>query len=68
MKWRQTDNALPLPLPLDDGMIQFVLSISELEAMDRQLLRVNGLQAARYTLKIDDRRSLPSRGTSYHPE
>jgi len=56
MKWRQTDNALPLPLPLDDGMIQFVLSISELEAMDRQLLRVNGLQAARYTLKIDDKK------------
>jgi hypothetical protein len=53
LQWIQTDNALPLPLQLDDGMIQFVLSISGLAAMDRQLLSVNGLPAARYTLKID---------------
>jgi lysophospholipase L1-like esterase len=54
--WTQTDNALPLPLQLDDGMIQFVLSISGLEAMDQQLLRVNGLPAARYTLEIDGKK------------
>jgi hypothetical protein len=56
LHWMQTDNALPLPLQLDDGMIQFVLRISDLEAMDQQLLRVNGLPAARYTLEIDGKK------------
>jgi len=56
LQWTQTDNALPLPLQLDDGMIQFVLSISGLGAMDQQLLRVNGLPAARYTLEIDGKK------------
>jgi lysophospholipase L1-like esterase len=56
LHWTQTDNALPLPLQLDDGMIQFVLSISALEAMDQQLLRVKGLSAARYTLEIDEKK------------
>ncbi len=53
LQWTQTDNALPLPLHLDDAMIQYVLGISGLEAMDQQLLRVNGLPATRYTLEID---------------
>jgi hypothetical protein len=53
LQWTQTDNALPLPLPLDDEMVQFVLDISDLAAMDRQLLSVSSLSAARYTLKID---------------
>jgi lysophospholipase L1-like esterase len=56
LHWMQSDNALPLPLQLDDGMIQFVLRISDLEAMDQQLLRVNGLPAARYTLEIDGKK------------
>ena len=56
LQWTQIDNALPLPLQLDDGMIQFVLSISDLQAMDQQLLRVNGLPAARYTLEIDGKK------------
>jgi lysophospholipase L1-like esterase len=54
LQWTQIDNALPLPLPLDDGMIQFVLSISDLAAMDQQMLRVDGLSAQRYLLKIDE--------------
>jgi hypothetical protein len=56
LQWTQTDGALPLPLPLDDGMIQFVLSISDLAAMDMQLLCVKHLPAARYTLQIDAKR------------
>jgi lysophospholipase L1-like esterase len=56
LQWTQTDNALPLSLPLDDGMIQFVLSVSDLAAMDQQLLRVTGLPAARYALGIDGQR------------
>ena len=35
-------------------MIQFVLSVSDLAAMDQQLLVVKGFPAARYTLKIDE--------------
>jgi len=57
LRWTQTDNALPLPLPLDDAMIQFVLSISDLAAMDRQLLSVHGLTAGRYALKIDGKKT-----------
>jgi lysophospholipase L1-like esterase len=53
LQWTQTDEALPLPLPLYDEMIQFVLELSDLAAMDQQMLRVDGLSAAQYTLKID---------------
>ena len=56
LQWTQTDNALPLPLQLGDGMMQCVLGISGLEAMDQQLLRVNGLAAAGYTLRIDGKK------------
>jgi lysophospholipase L1-like esterase len=56
LQWTQTDGSLPLPLQLDDVMIQLVLSISELAAMDQQSLSVSGLPAARYTLQIDGRK------------
>ena len=56
LHWTQTDNALPLPLSLDDGLIQFVLGVSELAAIDQQLLFVTGLPAARYTLKMDEKK------------
>jgi lysophospholipase L1-like esterase len=55
LAWTQTDNALPLPLDLENGMVLFVLSISDLADMDRQVLRVDNLPASRYTLKIDGR-------------
>lgn len=53
LHWIQTDRSLPLPLPLDDPMLQFVLGISDLETMDRQILRVENLPAPRYALVID---------------
>jgi len=56
LQWSQSDNALPLPLQLDDRMVQFVLSVSDLATMDRQMLFVNGLSAAQYTLKIDEQK------------
>lgn len=56
LQWSQTDNALPLPLPLDDAMIQFVLKISDLSSMDRQMLLVSGLPAPRYALQIDGKK------------
>ncbi|HKF49512.1 MAG TPA: SGNH/GDSL hydrolase family protein [Terracidiphilus sp.] len=53
LAWTQLDNALPLPLELNDGMIQFTLQVSSLAAMDQQILRVDGLRPGRYALKID---------------
>lgn len=55
LQWTQVDDALPLPLNLNDGMVQFALSISDLAEMDQELLRVDHLSASRYTLKIDGR-------------
>jgi lysophospholipase L1-like esterase len=55
LSWTQLDSALPLPLDLENGMVQFVLSISDLADMDRQILCVDHLPAPRYTLKIDGR-------------
>jgi len=55
LQWTQADDALPLPLDLNNGMIQFVLAISDLAQMDRQILRVDHLAAPRYTLRIDNR-------------
>ena len=54
VSWTQIDHALPLPLPLYDGTTQFVLAASELAEMDQQMLRVEGLNADTYTLKIDE--------------
>ena len=55
LAWTEIDNALPLPLDLENGMVLFVLGISDLADMDRQTLRVDNLSAPRYILKIDGR-------------
>lgn len=55
LRWIQSDKALPLPLPLEDETMQFVLSISDLAAMDQQILRVSRLTASHYRLVIDNR-------------
>jgi lysophospholipase L1-like esterase len=55
LAWNELDNALPLPLDLENGMVLFVLSISDLADMDRQMLVVDHLSAPRYALKIDGR-------------
>jgi len=53
--WSQTDDALPLPIDLKDPVASLALRASDfMDAMDREPLRVTGLTAARYTLKIDD--------------
>jgi lysophospholipase L1-like esterase len=53
LAWTQLDGAVPLPLELNDTVTQFVLNVSDLSAMDRQMLRVRGLTAPRYTLSVD---------------
>lgn len=56
LSWEQEDMALPLPLYLSDPMTQFLLKISDLATLDQQMLRVQHLRAASYTLTIDDRK------------
>jgi lysophospholipase L1-like esterase len=53
LTWTELDGSLPLPLRLEDGMVRFILSVSDLADMDKEMLRVDHLTAARYTLKID---------------
>lgn len=53
LQWKQLDGALPLPLNLEDGLLRFVLDCSDVAGMDQQMLRVDNLPQARYTLKID---------------
>jgi lysophospholipase L1-like esterase len=53
LQWTETEGSLPLPLPLYDGMIQLALASSNLAAMDREMLQVDGLVGPHYTMKID---------------
>ncbi|MGA2737796.1 MAG: SGNH/GDSL hydrolase family protein [Bryobacteraceae bacterium] len=54
LSWRQLDEALPMPIDAKDEVMALALRASDfVEAMDREPLKVIGLPAARYTLKID---------------
>ncbi len=55
LTWTELDHALPLPLDLENGMVLFVLGISDLADMDREMLSVDHLPAPRYSLMIDGR-------------
>jgi lysophospholipase L1-like esterase len=53
--WTQMDDALPMPIDKEDDVLALALRASDfVEAMDQEPLKVTGLTAARYTLKIDD--------------
>jgi lysophospholipase L1-like esterase len=53
--WTQMDEALPMPIDKGDEVLALALRASDfVEAMDREPLKVTGLAAARYSLKIDD--------------
>jgi hypothetical protein len=52
--WTETDNALPMPVDLNDPVVALAVRSSDfLEALDREELKVTGLSAPRYDLKID---------------
>lgn len=54
LSWTQTDGALPMPLDLSDPAVALAVRSSDvIETLNREPLRVTGLPAARYTLKID---------------
>ncbi len=55
VSWTQVDESLPMPVDTKDEVMALALRASDfVEAMDQEPLKVTGLTAARYTLKIDD--------------
>ncbi len=54
LEWNQLDKSLPMPLDLKDEVMQLALHSSDfLETLDQQTLKVTGLKASQYQLKID---------------
>jgi lysophospholipase L1-like esterase len=53
--WTQLDEALPLPLDFNNAMTTLLLQISDIGDVDQQMLRIDGLKAGNYNLKIDDK-------------
>jgi lysophospholipase L1-like esterase len=54
LSWTQEDNALPMPFDPKDYVLSLVLRSSNIVAsLDQQLLKVTGLPAPKYALRID---------------
>ena len=54
LTWTQLDNALPMPIDRRvPGMTLALNSSDTIDALNRQVLRVTALPAAKYTLSID---------------
>jgi lysophospholipase L1-like esterase len=52
--WTQTDNALPMPVDLSDAPLSLAVRSSDvIEKLNQQPLKVTGLTASGYVLKID---------------
>jgi hypothetical protein len=52
--WAQLDEALPMPVDLNDPVVALSVNSSDfLQALDQQTLKVTGLGADGYTLRID---------------
>lgn len=56
LSWSQLDQAVPLPLVLEDPTTQFLFKVSDLAAFDQQVLRITGLTAPHYELSIDGKK------------
>ena len=55
LEWTQRDLALPMPVETDDETISLALRHSDfMRALNREVLKVGGLAAGRYSLQIDD--------------
>ena len=55
LSWTQLDAALPMPVNFSDPATALAVNSSDfIETLDQQPLRVTGLTAPTYTLKIDD--------------
>jgi len=55
LRWSQLDEALPLPLDLNDAMTDVLLKVSDIEKFDRQSVAIKGLPAGIYDLWIDQK-------------
>lgn len=53
LTWTELDQADPLPLEMNDAMMQFMVKISGIGSLDKEMLRVKGLTEPEYTLTID---------------
>jgi lysophospholipase L1-like esterase len=54
LSWTQLDEALPFPIDLKDKIVALALKSSDVvKDLDQQPLKVEGLEAGDYTLKID---------------
>jgi lysophospholipase L1-like esterase len=54
LAWTQEDKALPMPFDPKDDVLALVLRSSNIvESLDQQLLKVTGLPAPKYALRID---------------
>jgi hypothetical protein len=52
--WTQTDEALPFPIDLKDPIVALAVKSSDVvDRLDQQVLKVGGLEAEKYLLKID---------------
>jgi hypothetical protein len=51
--WTALEHSLPLPFSIDDPLMNFVVRVANLEAMDQEVLQVHGLVADRYSRQID---------------
>ncbi len=54
LTWTQRDQALPLPLDASSEDLAFVRQVSDIEeALNQELLQVDGLPAGKYALSVD---------------
>jgi lysophospholipase L1-like esterase len=54
LSWTQLDDALPMPVDTRDALVALAVSSSDvIEALNQQPLKVRGLPAGHYTLRID---------------
>jgi len=55
LSWTQTDKALPMPLDLKDPVSALAIRSSDfVDTLNRQMLKITGLKASNYLLKIDN--------------
>ena len=55
LRWTETDNGLPLPLVSSNATQALLLQLTDImQALNRQPLRVTGLETGQYKLAIDD--------------
>lgn len=52
--WTQTDDALPMPVDMADPLVALAVKSSDfVETLNRQMVKVEGLEPGMYTLQVD---------------